>query len=94
MYDLSRIVEILKDIVMEESNRLERVHAFQEIIWDLNYEGLSEKAEEILGDLAHDLSYYEPNIKWWQESESYYGNYRLINEISSALEQLRQEGLI
>jgi hypothetical protein len=49
------------------------------------------RAWDILGDLATDLEYYEPNPEWRRESTSFYGDERAQAEIRSALQRLHDE---
>ncbi len=89
MKDISVLIKILENIISNDRNRLEKISEFQRIIWNSDFK-CSELQEEILGDLALDLDYYEPNPIWRAEDPSYYGEKRLFEEINSALEGLNK----
>ena len=83
-------MEILENILSNKEKRAALINEFQEEVW--NGEGYSndEKINEILGELAYDLDFYEPNAEWRKESPSYYGKERLEQEIRSTLQKLKE----
>jgi hypothetical protein len=64
------------------------IEKFQNYIWKDEIIGIYEEEMNIYNTLAYDLDFYEPNVAWRKEDESYYYENRLIIEISEALEKL------
>ena len=68
------------------------VGRFLDVYWPAERPAeIGERAWEILGDLALDLEYYEPNPEWRREDKSFYGDERAVAEIRAALERLSNE---
>jgi hypothetical protein len=66
------------------------IDQFQKAYWAID-QPPDELAWDILGDLATDLEYYEPNPEWRNASASFYGDERALSEIRSALQRLQDE---
>jgi hypothetical protein len=56
-------------------------------VWNADV-AFDRKEEEILGDLAYDLDFYEPDAVKRSEDESFYGDERLEEILSEALKRL------
>jgi hypothetical protein len=80
------IIEILNKILLEkEPSRSDLINSFQVEVF--NDESITDDVlEEIIGDLALDLDYYEPNEERRKESSSFYGSERL--------EEILKEGIL
>lgn len=81
------MIDMIRRILEEKSNRDQHIKQFQEVIWNRNDEG---PYFEILGALALDLDYYEPDEKMRQEDSSFYGDDRLEQEVLRALKELEK----
>jgi len=83
------IKEKLKQIIASDDleERKELINEFQEQVWngEINTDN---PAFEILSELAHDLDFYEPDENLRKEDSVYYGDEKLMQEISSALEKM------
>lgn len=80
-------MEILEKILVDKINRKQLISEFQELIWN------DENANEVLSELAYDLDFYEPNEKWRNEDQSYYGDEQLEEEITIVLQKLKEQSL-
>jgi len=89
MKSINELIQILNQILDENSNKVELVKTFQNEIW--NNENLQDSAlNEILSELAYDLDFYENNEKWKKESQNYYGDKRLEEIVKSGIQKLGQ----
>ena len=66
------------------------IDQFQQAYWAVEHPP-EDPVWDILGDLATDLEYYEPNPEWRKASASFFGDERAIEEISSILRRLKDE---
>jgi hypothetical protein len=81
-------VALLRDLVRAAEDRDRLCKEFQAVVWDAEVLPLSEADEEILRDLAHDLSYYEPDSEARFEDSRYFGDEELVVLVEEALGQL------
>jgi hypothetical protein len=79
------IIEVLNKILAEkEPVRTELINDFQNKVF--NDEGIQDEAlEEIAGDLALDLDFYEPNEELRKQDSSFYGSERLEEIIKTGI---------
>jgi hypothetical protein len=84
------LTALLTLIVSEQTDRGGRVSEFQEIVFHAAkpIEGFNEREWEIMADLAYDLDFYLSDLVRRREDASYYGEKRLIREISESLAKL------
>ena len=83
-----KLTLLLRSALEEKSRRKALLAEFQRIVWDAPPDFFIRAEEEIFGDLAYDLDFYEPNVNARQEDESYYGDDRLEEIIEHALREL------
>lgn len=86
---VNRVEELLFKIQSSKGEeRLSHIQKLQDIIW--NDESIQKDIlNDILGDIAYDLDFYEPNEKWRDENSSYYGDERLEEVLKIALRKLK-----
>ncbi|HEY2583118.1 MAG TPA: hypothetical protein VGI43_15005 [Mucilaginibacter sp.] len=79
------IIEILNKILKEnEPFRTELIDDFQNDFF--NDESVRDEAlEMIVGDIAYDLDFYEPNEEWRKQDSSFYGNEKLEEIIKQGI---------
>ena len=77
------MIEILKEILRNKSNRKDLIKVFQEQVWNNK-----SKCNDVLSELAYDLDFYEPDEMLRKEDAMYYGDKRLEEEISNTLSKL------
>lgn len=90
---LESLAALVQRILIDRQNRLAHIQRFQEVIWKSDEQLGGEVVDEVLRDLAFDLDYYEPEPTQREEDESYYGDERLEDEVSTALLQLQRAGI-
>ncbi len=76
-------IDLLKKILEEKDNREKLIKEFQSYVWDAKI------TKPLLGELAYDLDFYEPNEKIRKESPNYYGDEHLEKEILDVLKKLQ-----
>lgn len=82
-------INVLYQVIREPWRLPQQVEEFQRIIWkNKEFNKLDGGIIEILRDLAHDLDFYEPNIKMRAEDESYFGEEKVLAEIQIALSKI------
>lgn len=93
MLTLDSLVALLQDMLADHQPQLEKIHKFQDLVWNelRSIEGASAQQEGIIGDLAYDLDFFEPDERVRAESTSYFGEERARNEIADALRRIEQE---
>lgn len=82
------IVQIKKHLneiisMKTDTEIFEAIRVFQGWMWDGKYD-LSSSAAEILGDLAMDLEYFNPN----ETGSEFYGRPKLYKEIQAAVTKI------
>lgn len=87
---MQKLINILLDIINNDSKRIELIKKFQEEIWNISNEEEPGNILEILRDLAYDLDFYEPDPSKRNESISYFGDDRLQEEIRSSLKKIEK----
>ena len=85
MDDVSKVLSLLRETVAEPSKLRLNIPKFQQMIWKSEIKFPSDKVEEILGELAYDLDYYEADPRIRGEDVSFLGDERALEEIRSAL---------
>lgn len=88
-----KLVSLLEEALQNPSRRSQAIDEFQRIVWLGECSSADEHAEEIFDELAYDLDFYEPDPKARREDSSYFGNDRVVEEITLALEKLRALGI-
>lgn len=83
------LVAKLEAALRQPEHRAQLIDEFQQAIFNAPAAMPKTCEWEILGELAYDLEFYEPNPRLRVESTSYYGDERVEQEIISALEKLR-----
>lgn len=79
----------LRDALTQPETLPAAVEQFLRVYWPAECPpDVDERAWDILGDLATDLEYYEPNPEWRKESTSFYGEERALAKIRLALQRL------
>lgn len=65
------------------------VKAFQKIVWEEKpFENQDKSFEDIVGTLAYDLEYYEPDEPKRKQDASYYADDKLHEVIKEGLEKI------
>ena len=84
--EFKRFLE-LTDTLLNSSRELGRlIRPFQEIVWNsAAYE--KDKAWEIIGDLAYDLDFCEPDPIKIEEDYSFYGKERAVEALNPIFER-------
>lgn len=88
------VARLLVEILSDEGRRPESIHEFQQVLWNMPGERDESPAWRILGDLAVDLEYYEPNLRHQRESASFYGDEELESLLRTRLNDLRRLGVV
>lgn len=83
---------VLRQIVQDPDNRKKLIDEFQSEVWEGKLNGLNADVRNILGGLAYDLDYYEPDLNLRGEDGGYYGDEKLVSEVLEALKKI--EGFI
>jgi hypothetical protein len=88
MKSATEIIEILNKILKEkEPFKTELIDDFQNDFF--NDESIRDEALEIIvGDIASDLDFYEPNEEWRKQDSSFYGNEKLEEIIKQGIIKL------
>jgi len=89
--DVHALTSLLRDITATEADVPELVKAFAAAYWQADGRGEIPEGDErwtLLGDLALDLEYYEPNPVWRVEEPCYYDDAEAVRRVSEALVQL------
>lgn len=84
-------IEILRRIIEEPDNRIMLIDEFQTEIWEGKERVENPILRNILGELAYDLDYYEPDQQKRNEDWSFYGDDKLESEVRDAIRKI--EGL-
>lgn len=84
------LVNLLERALSEPVGRVDAIRRFQKAIFEGSVPVNDVSAEEwqILHDLAYDLDYYEPDVRYRAEDPAFYGDERLEVELRQALEKL------
>ena len=96
MPTFERVVGRLRDAVADPGQLLPAFKELEALAYndEAEYQRLPTRVQEIIADLAYDLDYFEPNPVWRREDPSFYGPERAVEEIESALSQLRAVGAV
>jgi hypothetical protein len=96
---LEPLLVLLVDALSNRPTRERSVRQFQALYWDRQMPKTAAKAdsqwkeiEEVLGDLAYDLDFFEPDPK--RREPDLYGHERLEKEINAALQKLARLGIV
>jgi|NGEPerStandDraft_6_1074524.scaffolds.fasta_scaffold89657_1 hypothetical protein len=85
MADLVQVLNLLKEAVVDSSKLRMNIPKFQEAIWSSEIQFPSKGVEDILGDLAYDLDYFEADPRIRSEDKSFFGEEKALDEIRAAL---------
>lgn len=88
---LDELVTTLVAALRSREQKQELIKSFQQRIWDSDIE--EGPLEEVLGDLAYDLDFYEPDSIKRSESGSFFGDERADEKVRTALRRLRDLGI-
>ena len=91
MANFSLLTNLLREALTDPKKLQTNILKFQELFWHSEIEFPNNQIEEVLGDLAHDLDYYEANPRIHSEDASFFGEERALQEIRSALTLLDTE---
>lgn len=85
---INKLKILLNDaLISSREERILIIKEFQHGVWeDDSIE--DENINDILTDAAYIFDFYEPNEEWRKEDPAYYGDERLIKEITQALQKL------
>ena len=91
---LEILIELLNEALAHPGRRQESIEKFQASMWKKPpYTAPAAWIQEILGDLAYDLDFYEPDLESRQEDPSYFGDDQAEEKIRSALLKLKAGGI-
>ena len=86
----TEIINALNQILeANEPERSELINSFQKIAFSDN-QIEDEYLDEIVGDLAYDMDYYEPNEEWRKQDLSFYSEDRLKELISDVIKKIEK----
>jgi hypothetical protein len=85
---VKKLIETLSQALREHDRRKQLIKEFQQRVWDASPNPSERWEWAILGDLAYDLDFYEPDPDARAEDASFYGDERVEKEIRLALEKL------
>lgn len=88
------LAALLAGILSDTLRRLESIGRFQQVVWNMPAVQNESPAWRILGDLAVDLDYYEPDSRRRKESSSFYGDEELESVLRKGLADLESVGVI
>lgn len=80
---IEQALSLLAAVLMQPSNPT--VKQFQNFIWDSEGSGA---VAEVLGDLAYDLDFFEPDPKKRSEDPSFFDSNRVKSLVVEALEEI------
>ncbi len=87
--EFQKCVELI-DTMLKSPEELDGlVRQFQQIVWHAP-RGEENEGWEVLGDLAYDLDFYEPDPIKRAEDYSFYGKERAVKEIQTARDKLSE----
>ena len=87
--EFNRCMELI-DVMLESPEKLdESIREFQRIAWNF-FDDEKNKAWKIIGDLAYDLDFYEPDPIRRSQDYSFYDKDRALMEIKKAKDKLRK----
>jgi hypothetical protein len=84
MADIAQVLSLLKETVVDSSKLMMNIPKIQEAIWSSEIQFPSKGVEEILGDLAYDLDFFEADPRIRKEG-SFFGEEKALDEIRAAL---------
>ena len=89
----AEVTGLLQSILAKPQERTCGIKKFQEFVFHADQTSNDFTADDwvILGDLAHDLDYYEHDPALRSEDPSYYGDERLVLEVQHTLDSLRSQ---
>jgi hypothetical protein len=84
------LLRVLGGVIRDPRTLQAAIGEFQRLMWKTPGHQLALEAEEeeVLGDLAHDLDYFDPDPRARQEEPSYFGAERALTEIRAAMLKL------
>ena len=85
--EFKKCVELIDAMLRSPAELDTLIGQFQQTVWNAPH-GKEDKAWEVLGDLAYDLDFYEPDPVKKAEDYSFYGKERAVEEIQRARDKL------
>lgn len=82
-------IAALEQLLADSGQRLEHLRRFQEAVWGEEVADADPDVDDLLGELAYDLDFYEPDPRARAEDPSFFGDERLEREVRAALDRLR-----
>jgi hypothetical protein len=93
MAPVEHAVVLLGEALRQPLRRKQIVAEFQALVWSGLDAGVPQKVRGVLGELAHDLDYFEAAPALRKEDPTYYGHERLEKEIRDGLRRLEDLGV-
>jgi len=90
---IAELVAALNEILLPSSDRRAIVARFQNVVWLGLEEGLSAEIQDVLGDLAYDFDFFDPDAASRSDGPEYFGHDRLVRVVKEGLERLRRVGV-
>lgn len=88
-----QLIALLQEALREPSTRRESIRRFQEIVWGTPENGVEDEVWALLGDLAVDLDYYEPNPRQQGQAPQFFGDKEVERILRAALQKLENAHL-
>ncbi len=89
MNNFDHIVKLLKSSIKDPDKVEYYISEFCSCYFNSD-DNLEQYEDEIIGDLAHDLEYYEPNPDYRKEDKCFFGEDVAIQKINEALKKLKR----
>ena len=90
---LELLVDLLVEALLRPKQRKECISRLQAAIWKPPYTDFAPWIQEIPGDLAYDLEFFEPDVELRREDAVYFGDEQAEEKIRAALSKLRNGGV-
>ena len=93
MTPIEQVVALLGEALRQPLRRRQVVAEFQALVWNALDPSIPRNVRDVLGELAHDLDYFEAVPAIRKDDSTYFGHERLEREIRSALRRLEEMGV-
>ena len=87
--EFSKCTELMDKMLESPEELNELIPQFQEIFWNAAYSE-EDKAWEVMGDLAYDLDFYEPDPRRRAQDYSFFDKDTALIEIRKAKDKLKK----
>lgn len=90
---VANLVRLLTNMPLRAAQRKALIAQFQAVVWEGLPTEVDPEVRDVLGTLAYDLDFYEPQASPEDRRVGYWGDERLAEELADAFERLRELGV-